>query len=554
SDPLDADHSLDLPQSFLSRGAVAYLANSGYGWGLRHGIGYGERLVQLFTDEMSRGGTVRVGEAVLAAKQRYFLEAPRFDPYDEKSLMQWTLFGLPMYAVDTGIESGSNRGEPVPFLGAAKNRKHLLPVETFGPMKVQRQLDVGSARRGTHKTLPAYLTRLQLHFDLTAPGVYKKYNAAGDLLAPGEPGCPDPAAGEPEGCYYTLNDLAERGTGVADRAIQPYFIYDSRLSGTSQHGVLWMGGEYDEDSDWVPVFAELVSNGGDGSDHGVAPRMRHSMPNGPRIVPGEDPPDCRPSDLEINSLVVTTGEVLKPQPGDPIYSVQRLYRELDLEVLYFNNTSDSSENCDRMGPQFEPGPFGGDYHQVSATTVEWAVPATDEAATDEAATDEAGVWRVVVVYDDGTVDSEGRGRWQPLELMDDGGIWRGSVSVPGPPLRLTYILQAVDRRGNVSWLEYRTTEPEQPASGVPLDLPETTDVDIALGSSDLSLTVSDTPDPVQTDSLLAYTVLVQNQGPDAASSVSATDTLPAGVSFTLASGGGWSCDESGGVVTCDRDF
>ena len=39
--------------------------------------------------------------------------------------------------------------------------------------------------------------------------------------------------------------------------MQPYFVYDSRLTGTSQHGVLWKGGEYEEESGWVPVFAEL---------------------------------------------------------------------------------------------------------------------------------------------------------------------------------------------------------------------------------------------------------------------------------------------------------
>ncbi|MCP3975578.1 MAG: DUF11 domain-containing protein, partial [bacterium] len=295
--------------------------------------------------------------------------------------------------------------------------------------------------------------------------------------------------------------------------------------------------------DWVPVFAELVSNGGDGSDHGVAPRMRHSMPNGPRIVAGEDPPACRPSDLEVNSMVVTTGELLKDQVSDPVYNLQRLYRDLDLEIFYFNNTTDSSQNCDRSGPQLGPGPFSGEYHEISATTVEWAVPANDE----------AGVWRVIVVYDDGTVDSQGRGRWQPLELMDDGGIWRGSVSVPGP-LRLPYILQAAARRGNVNWLEYRTTEPEGPASGVSLGLPDTMDVDIPLGTTDLGLTVSDTPDPVQTESLLTYTILVHNYGPDPASSVVVSDLLPTGVSFVGTLGDGWSCSESDGLVSCDRDF
>ncbi|MCP3912129.1 MAG: DUF11 domain-containing protein, partial [Actinomycetia bacterium] len=260
-----------------------------------------------------------------------------------------------------------------------------------------------------------------------------------------------------------------------------------------------------------------------------------------RLLRGEDPSDCRPSDLELNSMVVTTGEVLKDQESDPTYSTQRLYRNVDLEIFYFNNTADSTQNCDRVGPQLEPGPFGDDYHQVIATTVEWAVPATDD----------AGVWRVVVVYNDGSVDGEGRGRWTPVELADDGGTWRGSVEVTGSS-RLTYMIQAVDRRGNVTWLEYTTTE--LPASGVPLGLPDPVDVDILLGTADLGLTVSDAPDPVQTESPLVYTLTVTNHGPDAASSLVVSDVLPGDVSYVISGGEGWSCGADAGVVTCGRGF
>jgi len=48
---------------------------------------------------------VTIGEAMVTTKQRYFLETPRFDAYDEKTIMEWELFGLPMYAVKTGISS-----------------------------------------------------------------------------------------------------------------------------------------------------------------------------------------------------------------------------------------------------------------------------------------------------------------------------------------------------------------------------------------------------------------------------------------------------------------
>jgi hypothetical protein len=251
--------------------------------------------------------------------------------------------------------------------------------------------------------------------------------------------------------------------------VQPYFIYDSRLSGTSQHGVLWKGGMYQEETGWVPVIGELVSNGGDGSNHGDAPRNEILQPTAPRIVAGRDPDTCRPSDLEINSLVVTAGEALKDQNTDPVYNIERHYRDIDLEVFYFNNAATPGENCDRTGP----GISAGTYHALSGNTVNWSIPVTDV----------SGVWRVVVVYNDGNVDGLGRGSWIPIELTDDGtGTWRGSIMTPSSLRRLTYVVQAVDRRGNVTWVEHQSVTP--PASGVLLKVPATIDVRLGIRQSD----------------------------------------------------------------------
>ncbi|MCP4660482.1 MAG: hypothetical protein GY856_34200, partial [bacterium] len=278
SDAGGGDRSLDLPQTMLSLGVLSYVANTGYGWGLKHGVGYGERLFEILTEEMTRGGTVVTGDAVKRTKQRYLLETPRFDPYDEKSLMQWSFFGLPMVAVRTGIgpgPAGARTEAAGPFEGPPPQVGTRPAVERFGPVSVARRLSEGEpGDSSTHRrarpraSLPRYLTRLDLQFDLTADGVYTKRNALGDEL-PDTPGCPQPRPGEPEGCYYTLNGLVERGTGETDLPIQPYFIYDSRFSGTSQHGVLWKGGVYEQENGWVPVIAELMSNGGNGTNRGA---------------------------------------------------------------------------------------------------------------------------------------------------------------------------------------------------------------------------------------------------------------------------------------------
>jgi uncharacterized repeat protein (TIGR01451 family) len=53
-------------------------------------------------------------------------------------------------------------------------------------------------------------------------------------------------------------------------------------------------------------------------------------------------------------------------------------------------------------------------------------------------------------------------------------------------------------------------------------------------SADLSVTLADAPDPVTTGQPLTYTATVRNNGPDAASNVRLTGTLPFGVGFTSA--------------------
>ena len=60
-------------------------------------------------------------------------------------------------------------------------------------------------------------------------------------------------------------------------------------------------------------------------------------------------------------------------------------------------------------------------------------------------------------------------------------------------------------------------------------------------SSDLSITKTDSPDPVTAGSNLTYTVTVTNNGPDTAVSVVVTDNLPSQTTFV-------SCSASGGGI------
>jgi uncharacterized repeat protein (TIGR01451 family) len=67
-------------------------------------------------------------------------------------------------------------------------------------------------------------------------------------------------------------------------------------------------------------------------------------------------------------------------------------------------------------------------------------------------------------------------------------------------------------------------------------------------SADLSVTKADSPDPAFVGQPLTYTLTVMNGGPNDATGVTVTDTLPANVMFNSASAG---CVNAAGTVTCN---
>lgn len=68
---------------------------------------------------------------------------------------------------------------------------------------------------------------------------------------------------------------------------------------------------------------------------------------------------------------------------------------------------------------------------------------------------------------------------------------------------------------------------------------------------DLTIDAVASPSPVQSVTPLTYTLTVHNSGIGNATGVAVRDTLPAGVTFTSATGtNGFSCTQAGGVVNC----
>ena len=73
----------------------------------------------------------------------------------------------------------------------------------------------------------------------------------------------------------------------------------------------------------------------------------------------------------------------------------------------------------------------------------------------------------------------------------------------------------------------------------------------ALDPADLSVTISDSPDPVATGAVLTYSIRVRNTGPDPATNAVLTNSIPSGVTFVSATPSAGDCDRNGRKVTCD---
>ncbi len=162
--------ALDLAQAFFKRGAN-YIANTGYGWGSDQGLGWSERLVKNYVGALTQGGSTTIGKAILAAKQKYWNEAPTFDAFDEKILMESTLYGLPHFQLISGGLLGPD--DPFPSVVITSS----LPLDG-GPVRVG----------GLNFSLQGALGALDEH--QTTAGTYFGINGNTDVVAgqPMQPG------------------------------------------------------------------------------------------------------------------------------------------------------------------------------------------------------------------------------------------------------------------------------------------------------------------------------------------------------------------------------
>jgi YVTN family beta-propeller protein len=273
----------DFAQAFLGRGAV-YIANTGYGYGDSDAIGYSENLALAFTRELAQGdGTV--GQAFMRAKQAYYAEAgyASFGDYDEKALIESTLYGLPMLRVT------------MPAQRAAVAPAPAVTAHYLGP--------VVPASRGLYGTLPVTLT------PTFQPLTSTREIAGVDVQV---------------GRYYVAEDGAQISPG---RPLQPRTSVDLRAAlpaGQIAHGALFRGGRYSSEEGFDPVISRVVSDT-------IEPEPPFSFqqwyPMPMQVL----------NRLQLGDQIVSEKLVVMPaqyRAHTAITGTQRLYHELVFEVYY----------------------------------------------------------------------------------------------------------------------------------------------------------------------------------------------------------------------------
>ncbi|HUK45575.1 MAG TPA: hypothetical protein VLV28_09785 [Gaiellaceae bacterium] len=170
---------IDWVQAFAEKQATV-VAGTGYQYGDTDFVAYSAKLYASFAQDLVAGGTVPVGNALVAAKEQYLEATPQLSGIDVKALLEATLYGLPMLGVTTP--------------GAAV--QHALNVSAaaaVSPTTVGsdpgKTLGLSSADEDYTPTLTPQSTTLNLQGGGTVTATYLE-GPDGVVTAPGSPALP----------------------------------------------------------------------------------------------------------------------------------------------------------------------------------------------------------------------------------------------------------------------------------------------------------------------------------------------------------------------------
>jgi CSLREA domain-containing protein len=376
----------DWAQAFAMKGAT-FIGGTGYQYGHTDFIAYSEQIYLNFSKQLRYGaGPVSIGKALVAAKQTYLADTPILRGIDEKSLLQTTLFGLPMLAIDLPTGRVDPPSDP-PSVGAT-NPYGVDPGLTLG----LRYADLSVSPTLTP------VTRELSNTNNLSQTIVATYLEGGDalLLNPTEP-------------------------------VLPVLKRNVSVPGTVLRGVGFRGGQYNDLFDIIPLTSAAATEVRGiqfpfPSQAFYPTRAWNAnyfdvLANGP--VDGVTRLMVIPAQFRGNGMTEIDGTL-------------RSYSDMEFRLFYNDNTT-TFPRAGASGPgapQANTPALGAPPAIVQVTSITstnaitFAVSVTSDPSV--------GVQEVWITY----TGAEGPfyGQWQSLDLAQDpldSTLWRGVLALPG---------------------------------------------------------------------------------------------------------------------------
>ncbi|MBX0330345.1 right-handed parallel beta-helix repeat-containing protein [Oscillochloris sp. ZM17-4] len=384
----------DWPEAYAARGAT-YIAATGYSYGDTELVEYGERYLLNLARELRTGtGPVALGDALIRAKQAYLNQKTAISGMDEKTLLQFTLYGLPMLQVNmpgARITSGdSSLVSDTVAVGAG------TPGAAFG-LQLGRQTSSGAPS--------------------TEIGVSSALVSRSLTLA-------DPDGGSVTATYYSGSSGSVANPA---EAILPLELRNIGASGQMLRGVGFRGGSYRD----LPNITPLTSSPATENSRGFASFYSQTF------YPAQP--------WSVNSLGALSGDApylsaivgqYRSNGADSISGTMRLFDTMRFRTFYLPESWTQGASSRSAGLAPAPRILEVTSSRLSPTAVRVRVFVSAS----------AGVQEVWITY----TDLAAPGSWQSIDLAaapGEPGYWETTVNLPDTAV---FMAQAVSATGLVS--------------------------------------------------------------------------------------------------------
>ena len=380
----------DWAKVFLREGAAGYISATGYAYGDTELKEYGERLFLNVAEQLRTGsGPVSLGQALVKAKQQYLAETAQLTGIDQKTLVEMTLYGLPMMKVDLP-------GAPLP----AENDTSIVSGTTAVP---------GSSfglTSGSVSLSPVLSTNTKSLQNLSAAGtVMTTYlsGADGVVVNPFEP-------------------------------IYPKEIDNISVSGKQLRGVAFRGGSYTDLSGIIPLTSSPTTE----------TSTAHLSYNTPVFYPTQVwAPNYTDAFSGGNTRLITFPAQFRSSALGATDGTLRKFSSLNLQFYYLpSNWSTAGSPAVKAAAVSAAPSILGASGVADGNEIHFSVNAKADGS--------AGVQAVWVLYS-GITGSPYHGTWAPFDLTrnaDDAALWEGTLTLPsGAPEDILFMVQAVGGAG-----------------------------------------------------------------------------------------------------------